>query len=99
VFSELDEDMDMGEFHQHCKELAAAIGYSDKSIQKWFEPDDERMDELVAAERSLEELTNSLNSSVDFINYVDEIVNRGEDTTITLKEKIDEFKNEKHETK
>lgn len=37
TFSELNQDMDMEEFHQHCKELAAAAGYHPNSIEEWFD--------------------------------------------------------------
>ena len=37
TFSELDQDMDMEEFHRQCKELAAAIGYHPHSIEEWFD--------------------------------------------------------------
>lgn len=37
TFSELNQDMGMEEFHQHCKELAAAAGYHPNSIEEWFD--------------------------------------------------------------
>lgn len=53
TFSELNQDMNMEEFHQHCKELAAAIGYADKSIQEWFDGDLEMIDKLDDLERKI----------------------------------------------
>lgn len=56
VFSELNQDMNIEDFHQHCKELAAAIGYADKSIQQWFDGDDELVEQVVALERKVSSL-------------------------------------------
>tara|TARA_R110002167_G_C12643272_1_gene648554 strand:- start:876 stop:1133 length:258 start_codon:yes stop_codon:yes gene_type:complete len=53
TFSELNQDMNMEEFHQRCKELAAAVGYADGSIQEWFESDLEVLDKLDILERKI----------------------------------------------
>ena len=60
TFSELNQDMNMEEFHQHCKELAAAIGYADKSIQQWFDGDDELVEQVANLERKVSSLEAAL---------------------------------------
>ena len=37
TFSELNQDMCMNDFHQLCKELAAAIGYQEETISEYFD--------------------------------------------------------------
>ena len=56
TFSELDQDMDMESFHQHCRELAAAIGYHDNSISTWFDSNEELLNTIDKLNKKVNDL-------------------------------------------
>lgn len=88
VFSELNQDMDIEEFHQHCRELAAAVGYHYSNITEWFDPDEDYPEIVNNLQRKITSLEVSLRKRVDQIDELEALVDTSDDAIIELKKRI-----------